>query len=102
MYSPPTSLISQSHATFIYPTEERQQTVQVYSFIDKCFPNFPNWIAQLNTNSQKYFQPEILNVLFRRHKGQLRSGKGKSCKLPLQILVLETLSFRVGFLNKIL
>lgn len=57
-------------------------TVQVYSFIDKCFPNFPNWIVQLNTNSQKYFQPKILNVLFRRHKGQLCSGKGKACNPP--------------------
>lgn len=57
-------------------------TVQVYSFIDKCFPNFPNWIVQLNTNSQKYFQPKILNVLFRRHKGQLCSGAKEKLSNP--------------------
>lgn len=75
-------------------------TVQVYSFIDKCFPNFPNWIVQLNTNSQKYFQPKILNVLFRRHKGAALFWQRESFQTP-QILVLETSSFRVGFLNKI-
>lgn len=55
--------------------------VEFYSFIDKCFPDFPNWIAEFKTKTTKYVQPKIPGVLLRRNKGQLCSGhNGEACK----------------------
>lgn len=95
----PISLILLSHIIFFYQRQKVTNTVKVYSFIDKCFPDFPNWIVQLKPKPQNTFNLKSSMSSLEDTRGTLFWPQRKS--LQAQFWFWKSRA-SVGFLNKIL